>query len=210
MVKGFFITFEGGEGVGKSTQIALLDARLREAGHSVVVTREPGGTPRAENVRALLVRGDTANWSAEAEALLVYAARDNHLHEVIRPALAEGRIVLCDRFHDSTRVYQCYAGGCSEALVDCLQSEIVGADVPDLTVILDMAAAQGLARVGERYNDGEDRFERKDIAFHEAVRQGFLRIAEGEPERCMVVDASQQPDEIAKTIFTVVAQRLAG
>jgi dTMP kinase len=210
VANGLFITFEGGEGVGKSTQIALLAERLREAGKSVVVTREPGGTPRAEDLRAVLVRGDTESWSPEAEALLVYAARDSHLREVIRPALAQGCIVLCDRFHDSTRVYQCYAGGCSEALVDCLQSEIVGADVPDLTVILDLAPSQGLLRVDGRDSDGEDRFERKDKAFHETVRQGFLKIAEREPERCMVLDAAQKPDEIAKSIYTAVAQHLTG
>lgn len=210
MASGLFISFEGGEGVGKSTQIALLAEHLRDDGRSVVVTREPGGTPCAEDVRALLVRGDTANWSAEAEALLVYAARDSHLREVIRPALADGSIVLCDRFHDSTRVYQCFAGGCSEALVDCLQAEIVGTNVPDLTFVLDLTPSDGLARTDARDSAGEDRFERKPVAFHETVRQGFLKIAGQEPGRCMVVDAGLPASAVAQTIYAAVAQHTAG
>ena len=210
VTKGYLITFEGGEGVGKSTQIGRLAEQMRQNGRRVVVTREPGGTPQAESLRALLVRGDTKNWSAEAEALLMYAARDSHLREVIRPALADGSTVLCDRFHDSTWVYQGYAGGCSETLIDCLQAEIVGSTIPDLTFILDLAPEDGLVRVSDRDTQGEDRFERKHGHFHDTVRKGFLKIAERHPERCVVVDADRDVDEIAKSIYAVVAKRLAG
>ena len=145
-----FITFEGGEGTGKSTHSKRLAERLRAAGHKVTLTREPGGSPAAELVRGLLVSGDTNRWSPEAEALLNYAARDSHLRETIRPALAAGEIVICDRFIDSTRAYQGYAGGCEMGFIDALERQIVGSDRPQLTLVFDLDVEQGLERAGHR------------------------------------------------------------
>ncbi len=177
-----FITFEGGEGSGKSTQIRILGERLQQSGRKLRLTREPGGTPEGEAVRALLVSGDVGRWTAKAEALLNYAAREQHLVQVIRPALAEGAVVLCDRFMDSTRAYQGHAGGCAMAFIDALEHEIVGATRPDLTLIFDLDPEAGLKRARER-GDGlaEDRYERKGSAFHQKLRQGFLAIAQAEP-----------------------------
>jgi dTMP kinase len=190
-----FITFEGGEGTGKSTQIRLLAAKLKD----VLVTREPGGTPQAETLRGLLVSGDVASWSAEAEALLNYAARDSHLNEVIRPALAHGTIVLCDRFMDSTRAYQAYAGGCSIELIDQLEASIIGQTRPDLTFIFDLEPEIGLARAKAR--GGEDRFERKGMAFHQKLHAGFLAIAAAEPNRCIVINANQSVEKVSADIW---------
>ena len=157
-----FITLEGGEGSGKSTQIKRLAARLEAQGHDLLVTREPGGTPEAEAVRALLVSGDVARWTAKSEALLNYAAREQHLEQVIRPALAAGRTVLCDRFMDSTRAYQGYAGGCESEFIDALERAIVGATRPNLTLVFDLDPAIGLARAKSRRDAvAEHRYERK-------------------------------------------------
>ena len=145
-----FITFEGGEGTGKSTQIKLLAERLKATGKDVVVTREPGGTPEAEALRSLLVAGDVGRWSSEAEALLNYAARDSHLRKIIRPALAAGKTVLCDRFMDSTRAYQGYAGNCPLDLIDQLERTIIGQSMPNLTLIFNLQPSVGLARAKER------------------------------------------------------------
>jgi dTMP kinase len=196
-----FITFEGGEGTGKSTQIKLLAARLIELGLEIVLTREPGGTPQAEALRGLLVSGDTDNWSAEAEALLNYAARDSHLNQVIRPALQRGALVLCDRFMDSTRAYQAYAGDCSQSLIDNLQKTIVGNTTPDLTYIFDLAPEIGLARAKARAGDAEDRFERKGLGFHQKLHQGFLEIAKAEPLRCRLINANQSVELVASDIW---------
>jgi dTMP kinase len=198
-----FITFEGGEGTGKSTQVKLLAARLIELGLEIVLTREPGGTPQAESLRGLLVSGDTDNWSAEAEALLNYAARDSHLNQVIRPALKRGALVLCDRFMDSTRAYQAYAGNCSQNLIDNLQKTIVSDTTPDLTFIFDLAPEIGLARAKARAGDAEDRFERKGLGFHQKLHQGFLEIAKAEPLRCKLINANQSVERVASDIWAI-------
>jgi len=204
---GRFITFEGGEGAGKSTHVRLLGERLRGLGHDVVLTREPGGTPEAEAVRGMLVSGDVARWTPSAEALLNYAARDSHLEKVVRPALARGAIVISDRFMDSTRAYQGYAGGCDMALLDALERGIVGATRPDLTLIFDLDPALGLQRAGHRAG-GEDRYERKGLAFHARLRDGFLDILRRDPLRCRLVDASLSIKEVAESVWSIVSRVL--
>jgi dTMP kinase len=196
-----FITFEGGEGAGKSTQVKLLAERLKSAGRQVVVTREPGGTPQAESLRNLLVSGDTDSWSAEAEALLNYAARDSHLNAVIRPALKDGATVLCDRFMDSTRAYQGYAGACTFRLLDELERSIIGDTRPQLTLIFDLNPVIGLERARSRGAGAEDRFERKGLAFHQRLREGFMEIAKADPKRCRVINASESIETVAKAVW---------
>jgi dTMP kinase len=200
-----FITFEGGEGTGKSTQIKILADRLKSDGKSVVVTREPGGTPQAETLRNLLVSGETDRWSAESEALLNYAARDSHLNKVIRPALAAGSTVLCDRFMDSTRAYQGYAGACTFHLLDELERSIVREARPNLTLVFDLDPVVGLARAKSRGEGAEDRFERKGLAFHQRIRAGFLEIAKTEPQRCRIIDASLDVAAVAAAIWSQVS-----
>ena len=207
---GLFVTFEGGEGTGKSTQLKLLAEKLTAQGHQVVQTREPGGTAEAEVLRALLVNGDTGRWTAEAEALLNYAARDSHLRKVIRPALALGHTVLCDRFMDSTRAYQGHAGGCDMRLLDSLETSIVGNTRPTLTLLFDLDPAEGLARAKSRGDGSEDRYERKGLAFHQALRRGFLEIAKGEPARCRVIDATGSVEEVAGLVRKVVGPLFHG
>ncbi len=205
MAEGTFITLEGGEGTGKSTLARGLGETLRAAGREVVLTREPGGAPGADAIRALLVQGDANRWSALEEALLFAAARLNHLNHTIRPALARGAIVICDRYYDSTRAYQVGAGGLSGQVLDQLNA-LIDAKVPDLTLILDIAPAQGLAR--SRGGDaGEDRFEKKDISFHERVRAEFLAIAAREPQRCVVIDASMGRDDVRAAAMRAVDAR---
>jgi dTMP kinase len=198
---GFFITLEGGEGTGKSTQAKRLSDYLRKAGHDVVQTREPGGTPEAEVLRDLLVHGQPGRWSVEAEALLNYAARDHHLNHLIRPALSRGSWVVCDRFMDSTRAYQCYAGGCPDELVDALEKAIVKDTRPNLTLIFDLEPSAGLARANGRTSGGGDRYERKGLPFHEKLREGFAMIAAREPSRCKVIDAAQDADSVFATVL---------
>ncbi len=210
MDRGIFITFEGGEGAGKTTQLRRLAEALRARGRVVTTTREPGGTPSAEAVRNLLVRGDTDSLSATAEALLNYAARDDHLRRLIRPALERGEMVLCDRFMDSTRAYQVYAGDCPVELVDVLEREIVGDTRPDLTLIFDLPAEEGLRRAGMRNGTrqaAEDRFERKGKAFHRRLREAYLRIARENPERCVVVDAYGAMDVVQRNILGILQSR---
>ncbi len=206
--RALFITFEGGEGSGKSTHVRILDDRLKVNGYEVEVTREPGGTPGAEQLREFLVTGEAGRWSPEAEALLNYAARDDHLRHVIRPALAEGRSVICDRFLDSTRAYQGYAGGCDMALLDALEASIVGDARPDLTLILDVDPEEGLRRANERPDSGEDRYERKGLEFHKTLRDAFHKIADNEPERCIIVSTEGPRDKVAETIWRAVSARL--
>jgi dTMP kinase len=198
-MRGTFITFEGGEGTGKSTQLRLLGERLTTQGIAHLTTREPGGTPEAEALRSLLVSGEPGRWSATAEALLNYAARDSHLARVIRPALAAGTHVISDRFMDSTRAYQGYAGDCDLALIDHLERTIVRDTRPDLTLIFDLEPEAGLLRAKAR--GGEDRYERKGLAFHGKLRQGFLTIARSDPQRCRIIDAS---GSLAQTTAAVV------
>ena len=209
-MSGVFITFEGGEGTGKSTQLKLLAETLRSRGIATVQTREPGGTPEAEILRSLLVNGDPGRWTAEAEALLNYAARSSHLRQVIRPALAEGKAVLCDRFSDSTRAYQGYAGSCDLSLLDALEAAIVGATKPDLTLIFDIDPAAGLARARSRGDDSEDRYERKGLEFHQKLRHGFLKIAKMEPERCRVIDASGSIEDVKVVVEEAVEHLFHG
>jgi dTMP kinase len=196
-----FITFEGGEGTGKSTQVRLLAERLKLQGRSVIVTREPGGTVQGEVLRTLLVSGDTDRWSAESEALLNYAARDSHLVQVIRPALGAGSTVLCDRFMDSTRAYQGYAGACTFRLLDELEHSIVGTTRPTITFMFDLDPVAGLARAKARGEAAEDRFERKGLAFHQRLRHGFLEIAKADPQRCRLIDASQTVENVSAQIW---------
>jgi len=208
MTRGCFITLEGGEGTGKSTQIGRLAAFLRSRVGEPVVTREPGGSPGAEQIRNLLVNGPPEKWSAQTETLLMYAARRDHIERVIEPALARGDWVICDRFHDSTRAYQGVAGGADPALIRALEDHILGRTVPDLTLVLDLPVEEGLARARAR-GEAEGRFEAKGPVFHEALRQAFLETAVGEPERCVVINASGSADEVAGRIAAAVSDRLA-
>lgn len=203
---GRFITFEGGEGAGKSSQMRRLGDALKARGVAVHQTREPGGSPAAEDIRALLVSGDAARWTPRAELLLHYGARMEHVETVVRPALADGKWVLCDRFHDSTMAYQGYGHGVSAGLISQLHRLLLGDFLPDLTFILDVPAAQGLARAR---SCGEDRYERMDQAFHERLRQGFLEIAGREPERCRVIDATNDEDRVHRDILGFLDDRLA-
>ncbi|MDP2122942.1 MAG: dTMP kinase [Parvibaculum sp.] len=209
MAQARFITLEGGEGAGKSTQIQRLAEKLRERGETVCVTREPGGAAGAEAIRQLLVTGETTRWSAKTEALLHFAARADHLERTIRPALARGEWVISDRFVDSTLAYQ--GQGVGLEFINELKEMVVGADMPALTLILDLPVEQGLARAKSRQgqdNSAEDRYERMGLAFHEGLRQAFLNIAKNEPERCVVIDASGAPAAVATAIWQAVEQRL--
>lgn len=206
MTQGFFISFEGGEGAGKSTQIRRLAERLVAAGHDVVVTREPGGSPGAEAIRELLVNGAADRWSPVTEALLMYAARRDHVERVIRPALSRGAIVLCDRFADSTRAYQGAGGDAPASLIAALEDHVLSGTVPDLTLILDLPAEIGLQRAEAR--GGAARFESKGLAFHERLRAGYLEIARREPQRCVVIEANADIDAVTAAIGDAVDQRL--
>lgn len=208
MTRGRFITFEGGEGAGKSTQARRLAEALRADGHEVVLTREPGGSPGAEALREVLVNGAADRWSPTAEALLMYAARSDHLDRLIRPALARGAWVVSDRFADSSRAYQGAAGGVDPAFIEALDRGVVGDDQPDLTLIFDLPVQAGLARAAGR-GAAEARFEGKGAAFHERLREGFAAIARAHPERCVMIDADAAPDEVFDRIRAVVRERLA-
>lgn len=211
MPKGKFITFEGGEGAGKSTQSAMLQGRLRERGLDVVLTREPGGTPRAEAIRKVLLSGGVKQYGPLAEAMLFYVARDSHLELTIRPALARGNWVICDRFSDSTRAYQGAADGVTISALNALERTIVGDTRPDLTVILDLPPEEGLRRASQRMEASgasADRFEGMNLTFHARLRQEFLDIAAAEPERCVVVDATRPLEMAARDIWIAVAERL--
>lgn len=206
MTQGFFISFEGGEGAGKSTQIRRLADRLQAAGHDVVVTREPGGSPGAEAIRELLVNGAADRWSPVTETLLMYAARRDHVERVIRPALSRGAIVLCDRFADSTRAYQGAGGDAPASLIASLEDHVLGGTIPDLTLILDLPAEVGLQRAEAR--GGAARFESKGLAFHERLRAGYLEIARREPDRCVVIEANAEIDAVTAAISDAVDQKL--
>jgi dTMP kinase len=224
MTIGRFITFEGGEGSGKSTQANLLAERLQGLGHGVTVTREPGGSPFAERLRDLILDPGIERHSALAEALIFAAARADHLEEVIRPALAAGRFVVCDRFSDSTRVYQGYAGRVEPRLLEALELIVIGHTRPDLTIVVDVPPEVGLARAALRQNARNsadanklgkqprsllaDRFEARDLEFHKRLREGFLEIAELEPQRCVVVDGQKSVEEVAQEIWAAVEARL--
>lgn len=205
--RGQFITFEGGEGAGKSTQIKRLADALKKRGYDVVLTREPGGSPGAEAIRKLLVEGEPGRWDGITETLLFAAARRDHVERTIRPALERGAWVLCDRFMDSTIAYQGYGAGVDLALVRRLSTDAAGDIVPSLTLILDLPVEAGLARAVSRAG-GEDRFERKGAEFHARLRDGFLAIARSEPKRCVVIDATGTPDAVAEAISKTVSERL--
>jgi len=206
MSQGRFITLEGGEGAGKSTLAQTLAANLRARGHDVVVTREPGGAPGADQIRMLLVEGGADRWSALEETLLFTAARLNHLNHAIRPALARGAFVICDRYIDSTRAYQVAGGGVSVETLKAL-SKLIDAPTPDLTLILDLDQSIGLQRSrGEHI--GEDRFERKDAAFHARVRAAFHDIASAEPQRCVLIDASLGREAVATAALRAIEAKL--
>lgn len=202
---GRFVTFEGGEGAGKTTQTARAAAWLESRGLGVLRTREPGGTEGAEAIRRLLVEGSPERWTALSELLLVAAARTEHLARVIDPALAAGKWVVCDRFLDSTRVYQGLAAGLGLELVDRLQGELLRFRLPDLTLVLDLPVEQGLER--SRTARPESRFERKGEAFHERVREGFRTLARAEPDRIVLVDAARPEEEVAREIRALLAAR---
>lgn len=211
MAAGKFITFEGGEGAGKSTQAELLRQKLASRGLSVLLTREPGGSPRAEAIREVLLSGQAKQFGPMGEALLFYVARDSHLEVTIRPALRGGKIVICDRFFDSTRAYQGAAGGVPISALDALERTVVGATRPDLTIILDLPPEEGLRRVAARAQEqggSADRFEKMQLTFHQNLRQEFLEIAEAEPWRCAVIDAARSSEKVAADVWATVRKRL--
>ena len=206
---GRFITFEGGEGAGKSTQVARLVERLRAFGLEALATREPGGTPNAEALRKVLLEGLVEKLSPASEAMIFSAARIDHLDKLIRPALARGAYVICDRFADSTRAYQ--GGALPESFIDQLEKLAVGETLPDLTFILDLPAEEGLARADARRGNGKaDRFESEAIVFHRGLRAAFLAIADKNPQRCVVIDARRSVDAIAQDIWNCVETRFLG
>lgn len=201
MARGFFITFEGGEGAGKSTQIARLATKLRGRDYEVRVTREPGGSPGAEAIRHVLLSGAAEPFGPTMEALLFAAARSDHVEQVIRPAVESGAIVLCDRFLDSSRVYQGVTGGLDPAFMAALERVAINGMMPDLTLILDLDPAEGLRRASERRGAGvADRFEKETLAIHQRRRDAFLAIARQEPERCVVIDAAASMAEVEQAI----------
>jgi dTMP kinase len=206
---GKFITFEGGEGAGKSTQAALLARRLSSMGIGVLLTREPGGSPGAEIIRHVLLSGAARRFGPDAEALLFAAARADHLDTAIKPALRSGQWVICDRFLDSTRVYQGLVGKVDLPFIKGLEKLTVGAASPDLTLILDLPAEIGLARAHARRGDTvADRFETEDLAYHQALNAGFRAIAGEERERCVLIDANRPQDCVAAEILALVCKRL--
>ncbi|HUS98477.1 MAG TPA: dTMP kinase [Hyphomicrobiaceae bacterium] len=217
MKKPRFVTFEGGEGAGKSTQVQNLIARLAGIDISAIATREPGGSPFAEKVRQFILDPATGQHPPLAEALLFSAARVDHIARTIRPALAAGNWVLCDRFADSTRAYQGAAGGIDATAIATLEGLVLGDCRPDLTIILDVPPGHGLARARSRAQittpdappqSPDDPYEARDIAFHEALRQGFLAIAQSEPVRCAVIDGTQTETAVANDVWNVITTRL--
>ena len=207
--RGRFITLEGGEGAGKSEQARRLEERLRTLGLGVVRTREPGGSPHAEELREVVLSGFAAPFGPAGEALLFAAARIDHLDETILPALARRAWVICDRFADSTRVYQGVAGKLDFGFIAALEDIVIGDNRPDLTIILDIPAQAGLERAHvRRGTKSPDRFEAEGVEFHETLRRAFLEIAAAEPARCVVVDAGKSEEEVASAIWSVVEERL--
>ena len=203
---GRFITLEGGEGAGKSTQIQVVKDYLLTRGNDVVVTQEPGGTSEGQEIRKLLVSGDKDKWSPLSETLLIMADRAAHLERVIRPALAEGKYVVCDRFFDSTRAYQGVAGGLGLDVIHNLQQPVLSTTLPDVTLLLDIDPEKGLRRAQER--GGELRFESKTLAYHRTLRNAFLDFAAQEPERIFVIDADRDVQAVSADILAVLDERL--
>lgn len=205
--KGFFISFEGIDGSGKSTQTKLLKQALEASGHDVILTREPGGSPGAEEIRALVLQGDPDRWSAHTEILLFTAARRDHLERTIQPALDAGKVVICDRFADSTRMYQGLSRGDLRSTVDQLHDLMIGIE-PDLTILIDMDPAQGLSRALSR-NTAEERFEDFGESLQVAMRKGFLSLAQEFSDRFVVIDGAQAIEAVAQDILAATQQRLA-
>src|SRR6188472_3277734 len=206
---GRFITFEGGEGTGKSTHASILADRLKSFGIQTKLTREPGGSPGAEIMRYILLSGGARPFGPDAEAVLFAAARDDHLTTLIRPALEQGKWVVCDRFADSTRIYQGVAGDVDPMAIRAMERIVVGSTRPDLTFILDVPVKEGMRRADKRRGDGgADRFEGEALAFHEKLRDGFLTLAANEPDRCVLIDATTPKEEVAEQIWRVVQKRL--
>jgi dTMP kinase len=208
-MRGRFITFEGGEGTGKSVQASMLANRLRGLGLSVVLTREPGGSPGAEIIRHVILSGAAKPFGTHAEAILFAAARDDHIRHTIQPALERGQWVISDRFADSTRVYQGTLGNVDPKLIQGLERITVGDLKPDITFILDVATEVGLARAQARRGDEEaDRFERESVEFHDKLRDAFRLLALSEPERCVLIDASAPSATVAERVWKVITDRL--
>jgi dTMP kinase len=206
--RGRFITFEGGEGSGKSTQIQALADRLNAAKLRTIVTREPGGSPGAEIIRHLVLSGMGKLLGPEAETLLFAAARDDHVRTVIRPALNQGIWVLCDRFSDSTRAYQGSLGKVAPAVLNAMERVTIGDLKPDLTFILDVPVEIGMQRAAARRGSGvPDRFEAEDIKFHQELRDAYREIAAGEPQRCVLIDATAEPGTVAASIWSILHDR---
>ena len=203
---GRFITIEGGEGAGKSTQIQVVKDYLLTRGNDVVVTREPGGTSEGQEIRNLLVSGDKDKWSPLSETLLILADRAAHLERVIRPALAEGKYVVCDRFFDSTKAYQGVAGGLGLDVIHNLQQPVLGTTLPDVTFLLDIDPEKGLRRAQVR--GGELRFESKTLAYHRTLRNAFLDFAAQEPDRIFVIDADRDVEAVSADILAVLDERI--
>jgi dTMP kinase len=208
-MRGRFITFEGGEGTGKSTQASLLAYRLKALAVGVVLTREPGGSPGAEIIRHVLLSGAAKPLGAETEAVLFAAARDDHLETVIRPALERGKWVICDRFIDSTRVYQGELGKVDARIIRRLERIIVADTMPDLTFVVDVPAEVGLERASRRRGKQDaDRFETEGLDFHTRLRDAYLKVAAAEPNRCVVIDSQRPKEKVADEIWTIVNRRL--
>jgi dTMP kinase len=212
--KGIFITLEGGEGTGKSTQIKLLQKALSDMGINVMITREPGGTDQAERIRKLLLQGDSGAFDPMTEALLLFAARREHLVNKIWPALEKGQWVISDRFADSTRAFQGYGMGLDRKIIDSLYKLVIGDFEPNLTFIFDIDPEIGIDRSMKRLSSiigvtKEDRYERMGLPFHRRLRKGFLTIAKRFPRRCVVVDANRDVDTVHKEILGIVKKRLA-
>src|SRR5215813_9201462 len=208
-LRGHFITFEGGEGSGKSTHAAILAQRLKALGLDVVLTREPGGSTGAEIIRHILLSGIAKPLGAETEAILFAAARDDHVRNTILPALESGQWVICDRFIDSTRVYQGILGNVDQRLIRSLERVTVGSAFPELTFIMDVPAQTGLARAkSRRGDDAADRFEAESAEFHEKLRQAYKALAAEEPERCVVIDGRAPQEVVAEHIWSTVRERL--
>ncbi|MDB5561700.1 MAG: Thymidylate kinase [Hyphomicrobiales bacterium] len=207
-----FITFEGGEGVGKSTQVKRLIASLNRESVQAVRTREPGGTPKAEAIRSLILQGHSESWGAGAEAVLFAAARLDHVNNLITPSLASGKWVICDRFHDSTRAYQGLTGGVDDKLIRALEELALNGRKPDLTIVLDMDPHAAFERVAQRaIEDGMpgsvDRFEKEDLDWHRRLREAFLAIAASNPDRCVVIPAAQAEDALEQEIWDLIVRR---
>jgi len=208
VAEGRFISFEGGEGAGKSTQARKLAERLEGQGISVTLTREPGGATSAEAIRELLVHGDTGRWEPMSEALLHIAARVEHLAKTVRPALEAGRWIISDRYVDSTRIYQGIVQGVGIERIDELHALALDGVMPDRTLILDLPVEEGLARAAARVGEGEDRYERMGRPFHESLRAGYRQLARSEPERCRLIDASADTETVAERIWSEITPLL--